>query len=397
MSQASLPPGATPDARRAAREYTLSLLSSPEEWDDASLRERWGALLERYDDVNALYASPAWFDHLRETRPGDELALAVARDRAGNVEGIVPLHFKEYPFQYYLSSYPLLTLRLKAAHVLGSVPLLPAERGVHAQFRDALLGARSDCDCIYMDTVPIESDCREFVSGAGANGVAQLVYAPGGKRPWHLVELGPTADAYFGKIKGKLRYELKRRTKRLDEHCGGKLSIVRVDSEAQVAQFVADAAEVSRNSWQQRIIGTRITDSEEQRAHFAGLARRGLLRSYLLRCGERPCAFVVGYQFNQIFHYVEIGYDREFAEFSPGMILYYLLVQDLFAHRTPSLLNFGMGDADYKQRFGNVRREDISILILRKNLLNRLRVGGHSAFRSCVSAARGIVRRVRRS
>ena len=120
-----------------------------------------------------------------------------------------------------------------------------------------------------------------------------------------------------------------------------------------------------------------------------------MLRSYLLRCGERPCAFVLGYQHGDVYHYAEIGYDRDFTNFSPGMVLYYLLVRDLFAHRPPSTLNFGRGDADYKQRFGNVQREDVSIFLMRKTHRNRLRVGSHSAFRSFVSAARRAVRRVK--
>ena len=75
----------------------------------------------------------------------------------------------------------------------------------------------------------------------------------------------------------KFRYELRRRTKRtkrLGEHCAGKLNLVRVDSEGQVPEFLADAAKVRHNTWQQRILGTRIANSEEQQSHSA--ARRRL-------------------------------------------------------------------------------------------------------------------------
>lgn len=390
MSEASTPVRARDESASSAR-YTLSLISSPEEWDAPALRARWQELVETSDNVNALYASPVWFDLLRKGHADSDLTLAVARDEEGRIAGVSPVLFKDYPFQFYVSSRPVYTTRLKAANVLGSVPLLPDERGVHAQMRDALLDGRRDCDCIYMDTVPLDSPCRQFVSEPEQKDF--LMYAPNGARPWHLLRLPATPDEYLSQMSSKTRYTLRKKAKKLAEAGGGELEMNRADSVETVAPFLTEAVEVSRNSWQHSTLGTRIDDSPEDRAWYAGLAEKGLLRCYVLKCGERPCAFVVGYQYNGIFHYVELGYNRELADFSPGTILLHMLIQDLCAHRPASLLNFGMGDADYKRRFGNVERQDISILIMRKNLSNRLRIESHKAFRSLVRAARNIVRR----
>lgn len=161
--------------------------------------------------------------------------------------------------------------------------------------------------------------------------------------------------------------------------------------------FLTEAVKVSRNSWQHEILGNRINDSVDERTWNESLAEAGLLRSYLLRAGDRACAFVVGYQFNDVFHYVELGYDREFAEHSPGTVLLHPLIQDLCDEGPPALLNFGMGDADYKQRFGNLQLKDLSIIAMRKTLLNHLLVGSHALFRSLVSFARRIVKGARKS
>ena len=50
---------------------------------------------------------------------------------------------------------------------------------------------------------------------------------------------------------------------------------------------------------------------------LAVLARLGLLRSYVLSSGDRPCAIVLGYQYHDIFHYAEIAFDQSFSDFSP--------------------------------------------------------------------------------
>lgn len=377
--------------RKDEAAYRLSVLTSPAEWDEPRLRERWGRITQESDNPNALYGSPAWFDLLRAKHPPADLTLFAAYGRDGEIAGVVPVLFKSYPFQYYVSSYPVLTLQLKAAHLLGSVPSLPPDPALHARLLKSLLAERADC--VYMDSVPVESPGRELMKEAGKG---YLTYAPGGPRPWHLLRLHAGSAEYLSQMSSKTRQTLKRKAKKLAEAGGGQLELSRVDSAQQVGDFLAGAVKVSRNSWQQSILGTRVDDTEEERAWSERAAEAGLLRNYLLKSGGRPCAFVVGYQFNGVYQYVELGYDRDFAEHSPGTVLLHMLIQDLCDHRPASLLNFGLGDADYKQRFGNVRREDLSLLVLRKNLFSLTTVGSHFLFRSLVRAARNIVRKEKR-
>jgi CelD/BcsL family acetyltransferase involved in cellulose biosynthesis len=382
--------------RAAAGDQSFTLSEVPPGgWDDAALRRRWEELVGDADQANAVYASPTWFDHLRRVTPEGELLLFAARDGGGETVGVVPVRLGREEVQYDVASRALFRRRLRVADILGSAPLLPADWRLYARLCEALLDPRRGCDAIYLDTAPVESPFRRFAA-EGVAALSLLAYFPYGPRPWHLVRFPVREEEYFAQLKGKIRYELKRRTKKFSEHCGGRLELLRAEDESQVEEFVAGAARVSRNSWQHEVIGTRIADSREQRGRLLSLAERGLLRSYLLRCGERPCAFVFGYQHDRTFHYAEIGYDRDFTHLSPGMVLYQLLVRDLFAHRPPSLLNFGRGDADYKQRFANLQREDVSVIIFRKSLLNYSTVASHFLFRALVRGLRAAVRRVRK-
>ncbi|MGI9067131.1 MAG: GNAT family N-acetyltransferase [Pyrinomonadaceae bacterium] len=369
--------------------YRLSVLRTSAEWDEPRLRKRWIEITNQSENVNAIYTSPVWFDLLRERHRPEELALAVAYDPGGDVVGLAPILFKNHPFQYYLSRYPIITRQLRAAHILGSVPMFPADPLVNTQLLDLLLDAQ--VDCVYMDTVPIEDPFLKSVTKTWRNNY--LVYAPGGPRPWHLLQLPAHSDAYLSRMSSKARATLRKNAKKLAESAGGKLEVTRIDSEQQVGDFLADAVRVSQNSWQHDILGDRITDSEEERAWCRSLARAGLLRNYVLKCGARPCAFVVGYQFNGVFHYVEVGYDREFSENSPGTVLLDMLIQDLCDYDPPTLLNFGMGEAGYKRRFGNVQREDTSIVAFRKSLNNYVLVRSHALLRSMVRVVRRIVKK----
>lgn len=368
--------------------YRLAILKQPSDWDDPCLRSRWDEITKESENINAIYGSAVWFDLLREIHKAEELGIVVAYDSSGDVVGLAPILFQDYPFQFYVSRYPIVTRQLKAAHLLGSVPMLPADSQISAQLADALLNA--SIDCVYMDTVPAADPFLKRAIHTWRR--SHLVYAPGGSRPWHLLKLPSTSQEYLSRMSSRKRSKLRNATRRLAESANGEPQLMRIDSAEQVRDFLADAVNVSRNSWQHGILGNRIKGSDDERVWGEGLAKAGLLRSYVLKCGPRPCAFVVGHQFNGVFHYAEIGYDREFSEYSPGTILLHLLIQDLCDYKPPALLNFGMGDADYKQRFGNLQMEDSSIIVLRKTLRNYILVSSHALFRRLVVFARRIVK-----
>jgi CelD/BcsL family acetyltransferase involved in cellulose biosynthesis len=267
--------------------------------------------------------------------------------------------------------------------------MLPADSQLSAQLLDLLLDTQ--VDCAYMDTVPADDPFLQLAIETWRD--SYLVYAPGGARPWHLLQIPATCEDYLSRMSSKTRSTLRKKAKKLAESAGGELKVTRIDLGHQVVGFLTEAVKVSQKSWQHEILGNRINDSDEERAWAERLTEAGLFRSYLLKAGERSCAFVVGYQFNGVFHYVELGYDREFSEHSPGTILLHLLIQDLCNHKPPATLNFGLGDGDYKRRFGNVQIEDISIIVMRKTLPNYFLIRSHALLRYLVGVVRGIVKK----
>src|SRR5215210_214067 len=73
--------------------YHLSILRTSAEWDEPRLRQRWVEITNQSENVNAIYASPVWFDLLRERHRPEELSLAVAYDPDGEVVGVTPILF----------------------------------------------------------------------------------------------------------------------------------------------------------------------------------------------------------------------------------------------------------------------------------------------------------------
>ncbi|WP_205743262.1 GNAT family N-acetyltransferase [Geobacter sp. FeAm09] len=201
-------------------------------------------------------------------------------------------------------------------------------------------------------------------------------------------------DEYLLKFSKKARYNLKREIKLLGTSGNGELSLVRVEHAADVALFLDGASQISSRSWQ-HALGPQMVNSPEERLRYERFAGQGVLRCYLLKCGERPCAFVRGFQFGDVFYYSRTGFDQNFSGYSPGRAMFCLLLEDLYTHRPPKRLNFQEGEYEYKRHFATGHVEQADMLLVRNDAggLVRLAVSAHNAFGRSISLAKRIMHR----
>ena len=70
------------------------------------------------------------------------------------------------------------------------------------------------------------------------------------------------------------------------------------------------------------------------------LAAWGQLELAFLQCGDRPIAFCYGQSAKGVFHSAKIGYDPDYARYSPGQFLRYLLLKRFYAEPDRKALDF---------------------------------------------------------
>ncbi len=70
------------------------------------------------------------------------------------------------------------------------------------------------------------------------------------------------------------------------------------------------------------------------------LAAWGHLELAFLHCGARPIAFIYGQNAKGVFHSAKIGYDPQFARFSPGQLLRYLLLERFYSEPGRAAIDF---------------------------------------------------------
>jgi CelD/BcsL family acetyltransferase involved in cellulose biosynthesis len=169
--------------------------------------------------------------------------------------------------------------------------------------------------------------------------------------------------------------------------------LVRYTQPEEVTPFLHAAVQVSRKTYQWNLHqrGLRSTERFERRYRFA--AEHGWFRSYLLFCGETPCAFLGGYQWRGRYYTDEIGFDPAFAKHSPGTVLQMMCIQDMFASEKPELIDFGSYDK-YKEEFSNDNYTNCDMMLFRRRTYCGFARGAHYACRiitdGAVSALRGL-------
>jgi hypothetical protein len=304
----------------------------------------------------------------------------------------VPFGIGSHRLSFEAGNRTFFRVRLRAAHVPGGVPALPRDRESHLRFFDGVFAGFPECECLYFDMVPEDHWFSDLLRKDRELRKRYEIHSPFGVRKWQLLRIDGSFEDYLGRLGSKSRYNLRKSVRKMED-LGKPLRLERVDRADEVPRFLETAVGVSRNSWQHQELGQRISDSDVARRTMEDLVERGLLRAYLLFSGEEPLAFSVAHQYRGVVNSQEMGYHQDFAKYSPGKVLLYLIIRDLHADGSVRLLNFGMGDAEYKRWFADIERTESSWLLLRRSLRNRLLTRSHAAFDGAVELAKRIVRR----
>ena len=161
---------------------------------------------------------------------------------------------------------------------------------------------------------------------------------------------------------------------------------MRFESEDAVPEFLEHAQVVSSKTYQWRMHGRGLSDTELVRTRLTQDAQRGWLRSYVLFLGDRPCAFRAACQYRNRFLSYEIGFDPELAQYSVGTVLQYLTIQDLFEYWRPTVFDF-QDYGSYKEGWATESFLQGKLLLLRPSLYTRFVRSGHWASQKLSRAA----------
>ncbi len=194
----------------------------------------------------------------------------------------------------------------------------------------------------------------------------------------YRIEMQGTFDQYLKQLRPKPRHELFRKVHKFAEHYADREAFREFQRQEEMPMFQHLALQVSRKTYQEKLLHVGLPSSEEFLREIEMLADKDLIRGYLLFDGNNPIAYGYCQAQGSILVYIHTGYDPQYREWSPGIVLLYHMLKSAFAEGRFRLLDFGSGESQWKSCYGNKCTRNARILFFRPTFGNLLLVTGHS-------------------
>lgn len=167
---------------------------------------------------------------------------------------------------------------------------------------------------------------------------------------------------YWRKFSPKVHNSLRQKAKTL-----GRSRLIRVSEMDQVPEFIEHTQAVAQNPRPgQRRREVAVRDQRELQTCLL-LAEQRWLRSYVLMIDGTPAGFVTGYQNRTGYQIRDVQCDGRFDKHSAEAILLYRVLEDLIKHDSPRVVDFGVGDAQFKRFFANESSRSANVMLIRQS------------------------------
>jgi len=219
-------------------------------------------------------------------------------------------------------------------------------------------------------------------------------------RHWRA-RLGGSYDEYLARRSSKTRANLRRYGRKFEAAFPDAIELRSFRDPADLDRLLADTRAVYEGTYH-RALGVGFSDSGVERELTALALARGWFRGFVLYVDEKPCAFWHGIRYGRVFSTGPTGYDPAFGTHRVGTYVLGRMVEELSREEDLDWIDFGFGDAEYKQHFGDDSWLEEDVLVwarrprpIRLNATRTVLLAADRAARSLLGR-RGLLAKVRR-
>ncbi|MCK9686086.1 GNAT family N-acetyltransferase [Scleromatobacter humisilvae] len=191
------------------------------------------------------------------------------------------------------------------------------------------------------------------------------------------IDLRTSFDEYQNKFSSKTRATIKRKLRKYAEHCGGQIDWKTFASPAEMRDFHRHAREVSRKTYQEKLLDAGIPDTQEFMSEMESLAAAGQVRGYVLFDRERAVSYLYCPVHFGTLVYAYLGYDPAYMQHSVGTVLQWLAVQQMFEESIFKFFDFTEGQSDHKRLFATHELRCANVIFVRRTLPNIILLRSH--------------------
>lgn len=196
------------------------------------------------------------------------------------------------------------------------------------------------------------------------------------------VELSGKFDDYIQKFSSKSRNTLTRKLKKFSKFSEGEIVWREFLHPNEMIEFHHLALKVSAKSYQEKLLGCGLPVEIEFRNNIIKLAEQGLARGYILFHFDKPIAYIFCPINDGIVFYEYVGHDPDFQQWSPGSMLQYFALKNLFGIEKLRLFDFTEGEGSHKEFFSNKNKLCADIYYFRRTAQNLILILLHAGISS---------------
>ena len=170
--------------------------------------------------------------------------------------------------------------------------------------------------------------------------------------PHWRARLAGSYDEYVGRRSSKTRSNLRRYSRKFEAAFPDAIELRSFHEPADLDRLLEDTRAVYEGTYH-RALGVGFSDSGVEREVTTLALARGWFRGFVLYVDGKPCAFWHGIRYGRVFSTGPTGYDPAFGTHRVGTYVLGRMVEELSREQGLEWIDFGFGDAEYKQHFGD--------------------------------------------
>jgi len=185
---------------------------------------------------------------------------------------------------------------------------------------------------LWLDAIPVAMNrWRQFIAACGSAGLSVDCHE---KCQVGRIPISGSWEDYQKSWSKNHRKKIRKNIERLQQ--AGRLDFERHTdlAAADIELLLHEGFEVEHNSWKGEQ-GSSVLASPGMFGYYLEQARQlaeaGHLELQFLRLDDRPIAFEYGLCAKGVYHSFNVGYDAEFAQYSPGQVLMHEQLRDSYA------------------------------------------------------------------
>jgi hypothetical protein len=170
--------------------------------------------------------------------------------------------------------------------------------------------------------------------------------------PHWRMSIPSNVDEFYTKLSKKHRANLKRDQKKLESQYKERLHIIHYRKNCNLEKMFHDAVVVSEKTYQHPL-GVGFYDNPLLRSIIAKDIEKGRLFLSIMYLRNQPVSFQWGTIYRGTYFLEKLGYDPHYASWNVGSVLFLKVLDELCSDPKALQLDFGFGDAEYKQSYGD--------------------------------------------